>query len=155
MNPITYGSGVIRVRAIASAGGAIGLLAAYIYLSLPEDRENLIVFEDDKGHLISDMVVCERLSQKLEPQGIHHTFPPDVEQLYCWAQVDRFKDFDRVEFVWELDGVVVKRERTDVRISKKSRAYSRLSSIEGEGEWSCRVASTQGRVLATVLFTIQ
>jgi hypothetical protein len=100
-----------------------------------------------------DAELCTDISERM-PVGSADTFSPDVGKIYLWCNVTGMSTPTSITHVWYYEG----EEKAAVVLEVNGnpwRTWSSKTILPGwTGGWEVKVQDPEGKILATVPFTI-
>lgn len=102
---------------------------------------------------VSEAVITTQVSDRAPVDAIQ-TYPASVERLFCFTRVTGAGEDTSITHVWSLRGVEMSRIELPVR-SGDWRTWSSKTIFPGSaGEWRVDVLDAEGKLLKTVVFTL-
>lgn len=102
---------------------------------------------------VSEAVITTQVSDRAPVDAIQ-TYPASVERLYCFTRVTGAGEETSIAHVWYLRGIEMSRIELPVR-SGDWRTWSSKTIFPGSaGDWRVDVLDAEGKLLKTVVFTL-
>lgn len=102
---------------------------------------------------VSEAVITTQISDRAPVDAIQ-TYPASVERLFCYTRVTGAGEETSIAHVWYLRGIEMSRIELPVR-SGDWRTWSSKTIFPGSaGDWRVDVLDAEGKLLKTVVFTL-
>jgi len=131
------------------------LLAVWVYGQVEQEEGKLPPEDEDAAQLSLkiEAEMCRSIEERM-PSGMADTFPPDVEQVFCWSKVIGAEDSTMIKHVWLYKGERMAEVELPVRSSAWRTWSSKKILPQWVGDWEVRILDESNNLLANMKFYI-